>query len=83
MLADFVQRTIKQDIQRYGNQYPQFCTSSNDELKMGLDELERNLLYKTRYQQFVAPMVYGARKISRDEAYASFRQIALTILDNH
>ncbi len=83
LLTGFVQRTIKQDIQRYGNQYPQFCTSPNDELKMGLDELERNPLYKTRYQQFVAPMVYGARKISWDEAYASFRQIALIILDNH
>lgn len=83
LLAGFVQRTIEQDIQRYGNQYPQFCTSPGDELKMGLDELERNPLYQTRYQQFVVPMVYGSRKISWDEAYTSFRQIALAILDHH
>lgn len=82
LLTDFVQQTIEQDIQRYGNQYPQFCASPNDELKMGLDELERNPLYQARYQQFVAPMVYGARNISWDEAYASFRQIALSILEN-
>lgn len=81
LLTDFFKRTIEQDIQRYGNQYPQFCVSPNDELKMGLDELERNPLYKTRYQQYVAPMVYGARKVSWDEAYASFRQLALAILN--
>lgn len=81
LLTDYVQRTIEQDIQRYGSQYPQFCTSPIDELKMGLDELACNPLYQTRYQQFVAPMVYGARKASWDEAYASFRQIALAILN--
>ncbi len=48
---------------------------------MGLDELERNPRYKTRYQQFVVPMVYGPRKVSWDEAYASFRQMALAILN--
>ncbi|EKS4565702.1 nucleotidyl transferase AbiEii/AbiGii toxin family protein [Salmonella enterica] len=80
LLADFVQRTIEQDILRYGSQYPQFCSSPVDELTMGLDELSNNPLYQMRYQQFVAPMVYGARRISWDEAYASFRQIALNIL---
>lgn len=83
LLTDFFKQTIEQDIQRYGNQYPQFCVSPNNELKMGLDELEHNPLYKTRYQQFVAPMVYGARKVSWDEAYASFRQMALIILDTY
>ncbi|VUS22681.1 nucleotidyl transferase AbiEii/AbiGii toxin family protein [Klebsiella spallanzanii] len=83
LLADFVQRTIRQDIQRYGNQYPQFCTLPGDELKMGLNELERNPLYRMRYRQFVAPMVYGVRKISWDEAWASFRQIALAVLNHH
>lgn len=81
LLTDFVQRTIEQDIQRYGNQYPQFCVSPVDELKMGLDELSNNPLYQMRYQQFVAPMVYGTRRISWDDAYASFRQIALIILN--
>ena len=81
LLVDFVQQTIEQDIQRYGNQYPQFCASPVDELKMGLDELANNPLYQMRYQQFVSPMVYGERKITWDEAYSRFRSLALSILN--
>ena len=81
LLVDFVQQTIEQDIQRYGNQYPQFCASPVDELKMGLDELANNPLYQMRYQQFVSPMVYGERKITWDEAYSRFRSLALAILN--
>lgn len=83
VLANFVQRTAEQDIRRYGNQYPQFCTAPNDEMKMGLDELGYNPLYQTHYEEFVAPMIYGGRHVSWDEAYTRFRQVALAILENY
>ncbi len=39
VLKNFVQICIQQDIERYGNQHPQFCNSPVDELKKGLDAL--------------------------------------------
>ncbi|ULH11487.1 nucleotidyl transferase AbiEii/AbiGii toxin family protein [Serratia marcescens] len=80
LLPVFVERTINQDIQRYGNQYPQFCDSPVAELKLGLEELENNPVHKERYQQFVAPMVFG-KQVTWVEAYGCFRQVALSILD--
>lgn len=80
LLPVFVERTINQDIQRYGNQYPQFCDSPVTELKLGLEELTNNPVHQERYQQFVAPMVFG-KQVTWAEAYGSFRQIALSILD--
>ncbi len=80
VLKRFVQECIKQDIERYGNQYLQFCESPIEELKMGLEELVNNPVYKERYQQFVVPMVFGERRVSWEEAYACFRQTALDSL---
>lgn len=80
LLPVFVERTINQDIQRYGNQYPQFCDSPVTELKLGLEELTNNPVHQERYQQFVAPMVFG-KQVTWAEAYGNFRQIALSILD--
>jgi len=79
-LTAFVERTIDQDIQRYGNQYPQFCDSPVTELKLGLEELANNPVHQERYQQFVAPMVFG-EQVAWTEAYGCFRQVALSILN--
>ncbi len=79
-LTVFVERTIDQDIQRYGNQYPQFCDSPVTELKMGLEELTNNPVHQDRYQKFVAPMVFG-KQVAWTEAYGCFRQVALSILN--
>lgn len=79
-LTAFVERTIVQDIQRYGNQYPQFCDSPVTELKMGLEELTNNPVHQDRYQKFVAPMVFG-KQVAWTEAYGCFRQVALSILN--
>lgn len=80
-LTAFVERVINLDIQRYGNQYPQFCNSAVTELKMGLDELENNPIHQRRYEQFVTPMVFGKQSVSWEEAYGCFRQTALSILN--
>ncbi|QGY27909.1 nucleotidyl transferase AbiEii/AbiGii toxin family protein [Pantoea cypripedii] len=81
LLKHFVHECIQQDIERYGNQYHEFRVSPVQELKMGLEELEKNIIYKQRYQQFVVPMVFGDTPISWDEAYACFHQTALDVLD--
>lgn len=80
-LSIFVHECIQQDIERYGNQYPQFCTAPIDELKMGLDVLRDEPIHKIRFQQFVEPMVYGDNQITWEEAYTCFRKTALTVLD--
>lgn len=79
-LTAFVERTIVQDIQRYGNQYPQFCDSPVAELKLGLEELANNPVHQMRYQQFVTPMVFG-EQVTWEEAFGCFRQVARSTLD--
>ncbi|MCF0004330.1 nucleotidyl transferase AbiEii/AbiGii toxin family protein, partial [Klebsiella pneumoniae] len=81
VLKRFVQECIEQDIQRYGAQYPEFCESPVEELKMGLEELASNPVYKERYLQFVTPMVFGESHVSWEEAYACFRITALDVID--
>ncbi|KFK95460.1 MULTISPECIES: nucleotidyl transferase AbiEii/AbiGii toxin family protein [unclassified Serratia (in: enterobacteria)] len=81
ILKHFVQECIEQDIERYGAQYPEFCESPVEELKMGLEELASNPVYKERYQQFVTPMVFGETHVSWEEAYTCFRQTALSVLE--
>ncbi|MDX5629547.1 MULTISPECIES: nucleotidyl transferase AbiEii/AbiGii toxin family protein [unclassified Brenneria] len=79
-LTHFIQECIEQDIERYGNQYPEFCESPIEELKRGLEELAVNPVYKMRYQQFLAPMVFGETHVSWEDAYSCFRQTALDVL---
>lgn len=80
-LTVFVQACIRQDIERYGNQYPQFCNSPVDELIMGLDALRDDPIHEERFGRFVEPMVYGDNPVTWEEAYHCFRQTALTVLN--
>ncbi|GAB7216110.1 nucleotidyl transferase AbiEii/AbiGii toxin family protein [Dickeya oryzae] len=83
VLTHFIQECIEQDIARYGNQYPEFCESPVEELKRGLEELASNPVYKMRYQQFLAPMVFGEIRVSWEEAYSCFRQTVLSVLKSY
>lgn len=80
-LANFVSQCSQQDIQRYGNQYPQFCESPVEELRMGLDSLRDNPTHEERFRQFVEPMVFGKNQVTWEDAYACFRQTAMAVLD--
>lgn len=81
-LQGFIRGCIQQDIERYGNQYPQFCASPIAELLLGLNELESNPIHKERYQQFVTPMVFGEQQLSWEEAYTCFRETASSVLNS-
>ncbi|WP_261464267.1 nucleotidyl transferase AbiEii/AbiGii toxin family protein [Serratia marcescens] len=81
ILTQFVQMCIQQDIERYGNQYTQFCASPLTELREGLDELGRNPIHEERYKNFVSPMVFGEHKLTWEEAYACFRETASSVLN--
>lgn len=81
VLKQFVQECIEQDIERYGARYPEFCESPVEELKMGLEELVNNPVYKERYLQFVTPMVFGDIYVSWEEAYTCFRKTVLDVID--
>ena len=81
VLKHFMQECIEQDIERYGAQYPEFCESPVEELKMGLEELVNNPVYKQRYLQFVTPMVFGENPVSWEDAYGCFRQTVLDVIE--
>jgi predicted nucleotidyltransferase component of viral defense system len=81
-LRKFIMECIKQDIERYGNQHLEFCTSPIEELKLGLYELGRNPIYRERYQKFVAPMVFGQVQIGWDEAYTCLLETALDAFES-
>lgn len=80
VLKKFVQECIEQDIERYGAQHSEFCESPIEELKMGLEELASNPVYKERYLQFVTPMIFGENHVSWEDAYSCFRQTALDVI---
>lgn len=79
-LQCFIRECINQDIERYGNQYPEFCESPVAELKMGLEELASNPVYKKRYEQFVTPMVFGGDPVLWEDAYSCFKHTVLSVL---
>lgn len=79
-LTELVKQCIEQDIQRYGNQYPQFKASPVNELKVALDALEKNPVHQQRYQDFVSPMLFGSRTVPWTDAYDCFRQMVLSVL---
>lgn len=80
LLKRLVRECITNDVKRYGNQYPLFSNSPIKELKVGLEELNKNPVYELKYRQFVEPMVYGENRVDWEKAHACFRQTALTAL---
>ena len=81
LLKRFIRECISQDIERYGNQYPEFSKSPVTELKMGLEELVNNPIYKARYEQFVTPMVFSGAPVSWEDAYGCFKHTVLNVFD--
>ncbi|MEZ9936244.1 nucleotidyl transferase AbiEii/AbiGii toxin family protein [Vibrio breoganii] len=79
-LTELFKAVLKEDIERYGNQHAEFVANPKQELQLGLKELEENPMFRQRFQDFVAPMVFNAEPHDFDTCFASFRGIAESLI---
>ncbi len=68
-----------EDASEFGNQYPQYQADITGETRKALEALRINPVYRTRYEDFVAAMVYGERP-EFDEALATVTNLAQSAL---
>lgn len=81
-LGQLATKVIKADIERYGRQHVLMVEDPIAELLFGLTELSRNPLYQDRFNQFVAPMVFGDEQITWQQAYSHFQDSVQQIFAN-
>jgi len=81
-LGQLATKVIKADIERYGRQHVLLVEDPIAELLFGLTELSRNPLYQDRFNQFVAPMVFGDEQITWQQAYSHFQDSVQQIFAN-
>lgn len=79
-LEEIVAKTIKDDLERYGNQHPEFVKNSKRELLHGLKLLLEDPMHQKRFEDYVTPMVYGPEKVEWKEAVGVFKKLATTLL---
>lgn len=67
---------LEEDKARYGNQHQEFIADPHNELRLGLEELETNDVFRKRFDDFVGPMVFNKEPHDFDTCFASFKEIA-------
>lgn len=75
-----MQQVITEDLECFGSQHPQFVENPIDELRYGLVLLEENKQFEERFNQYIAPMVYGNSPITWADAFTVFKSFSNTIL---
>lgn len=75
-LKQMFDTALEEDKTRYGNQHQEFVDDPHNELKLGLEELENNKEFRTRFEAFVAPMVYNTEPHDFDTCFDSFKGIS-------
>lgn len=79
-VVPLVTQVIAEDATRYGNQHPEYFQNPIDELRYGLQILEKNDLYETRFNKYVVPMVYSTTLITWQDAFNVFKSFAENVL---
>lgn len=72
---------LEEDIARFGNQHAEFVANPKQELQLGLKELEENPIFRQRFQDFVTPMVFNTEPHDFDTCFASFKRIAVSLIE--
>lgn len=80
-VTPLVRQVINEDVERFGNQHPQFVENPISELKYGLSLLEEKSQFEKRFNKYVAPMVYGNEPITWTDAFTVFKSFTNAILD--
>lgn len=71
---------LEEDIERFGNQHAEFVSNPKQELQLGLKELEENPVFRQRFQDFVTPMVFNTEPHDFDTCFASFKNVAESLI---
>lgn len=74
---------LQEDVRRFGKQHLNFVIDLIQELQLGLSELESNPLYYQRFIDFVTPMVFAAETPNFEICFASFKNIAQSLMINN
>ncbi len=80
VLAELFKMVLKEDIERFGNQHAEFVANPKQELQLGLNELEKNPIFRQRFKDFVTPMVFNTKPHDFDTCFASFKRIAESLI---
>jgi predicted nucleotidyltransferase component of viral defense system len=79
-LAPLFDTVLQEDISRFGNQHAELVANPKQELKLGLQELEDNQIFRQRFQNFVTPMVFNTEPHDFDTCFVSFKRIAESLI---
>lgn len=71
---------LQEDVDRFGNQHAEFVAAPIKELRLGLQELEDNPIFRQRFVDFVTPMVFNSQPHDFDTCFASFKRVAHQLL---
>lgn len=80
-LSKFVARAIELDNKRFANQHPEMVSSPIEELRFGLQLLNNDPKFLTRYERYVTPMVYAEKPVSWVNAIEVFTKLTKKVLD--
>lgn len=80
MLAELFKMVLKEDIERFGNQHAEFVANPKQELQLGLNELEKNPIFRQHFKDFVTPMVFNTKPHDFDTCFASFKRITESLI---
>ncbi|CCO48992.1 conserved hypothetical protein [Vibrio nigripulchritudo SOn1] len=79
-LTPLFKTVLEEDIERFGSQHAEFVANPKQELQLGLKELEDNPVFRQRFQDFVTPMVFNTEPHDFDTCFASFRNVAESLI---
>lgn len=82
-LVPLFQIVLQEDVRRFGNQHSEFVINPIQELQLGLKELEFNPLHYQRLINFVIPMVFNTERPNFDTCFASFKNVAQSLMINN
>jgi len=75
-IRDLVARVVETDAAQFGSQHPEFRSNPFAELRYGLECLHTNPVHRSRYDQFIGPLVYHENPATWDEALATVSELA-------
>ncbi|NRD75438.1 nucleotidyl transferase AbiEii/AbiGii toxin family protein [Shewanella sp. VB17] len=83
LLVPLFRTVLQEDVKRFGNQHVEFVADPVHELCLGLRELEDNPVFRQRFSDFVTPMVFNPQPYDFDTSFASFKKIALNLIESY
>lgn len=79
-LRPLVDAVIREDVEQFGRQHPEFLESPKAELHHGLACLRADPIHQLRYERFIGPLVYHETPASWDEALQSVMELVQQLI---